>query len=90
MRLNWGWRGEYRTGGFDAAGNADHRAEGLLTDMNVEARLTKRVGIYFSARNVFNEPNELDRHGPTTPEYARIRSFQNTGVFMTFGVKGEF
>jgi hypothetical protein len=52
--------------------------------------LTKRVGIYFSARNVFNEPNELDRHGPTTPEYARIRSFQNTGVFMTFGVKGEF
>ena len=90
VRLNWGWRGEYRTGGFDAAGNADHRAEALLTDMNVEARLTKRVGIYFSARNVFNEPNELDRHGPTTPEYARIRSFQNTGVFMTFGVKGEF
>jgi len=26
----------------------------------------------------------------STPGYARIRSFQNTGVFMTMGVKGEF
>lgn len=90
LRFNWSWRGEYRTGGFDANGNADHRAETTLLDMNAEVRLTKRFAAYFSARNLFNEPFELDRHGPTTPDYARIRSFQNTGVFMTFGVKGEF
>jgi TonB-dependent receptor len=90
LRFNWSWRGEYRTGGFDANGNADHRAETTLLDMNAEVRLTKRFAAYFSARNLLNEPFELDRHGPTTPDYARIRSFQNTGVFMTFGVKGEF
>lgn len=90
VRFNWSWRDEFRTGGFDANGNADHRAETLMLDMNAEARITKRTAIYFSARNLTNEPYELDRHGPNTPEYARIRSFQNTGVFMTFGVKGEF
>jgi len=58
--------------------------------MNAEFRVTKRFSAYFSARNLTNEPYQLDRHGPNTPDYARIRSFQNTGVFMTFGVKGEF
>ncbi len=90
VRFNWGWRGEFRTGAYDAAGTADYRAESMLLDMNAEARLTKRVGVYFSARNLLNEPFELDRHGPGTPGYARIRSYQNTGVFMTFGIKGEF
>ncbi|MES2696676.1 MAG: TonB-dependent receptor, partial [Verrucomicrobiota bacterium] len=90
VRFNWNYRAEFRTGAIDASGIADYRAEETLLDMNVEARLTKRVGIYFSARNLLNQPNQLDRHGSTTPEYARIRSFQNTGVFMTMGVKGEF
>jgi hypothetical protein len=61
-----------------------------LLDMSAEARLTRRISLYFSARNLLNEPFQLDRHGPTTPEYARIRSFQNTGAFMTMGVKGIF
>lgn len=90
LRFNWSWRGEYRTGAFDAAGFADYRAEDLLLDMNAEVRVTKRIAAYFSARNLTNEPNQLDRHGAATPEYARIRSYQNTGVFMTFGIKGEF
>lgn len=90
LRLNWSWRDGFRTGSLDANGIADYRAKSTLLDVNAEARITKRTALYFSARNLTNEPYLLDRHGPSTPEYARIRSFQNTGVFMTLGVKGEF
>jgi hypothetical protein len=54
-------------------------------------RLWKRLTAYFSVRNLTNEPGaEIDRHGPSTPGYARIRSLYHTGAFMTVGVKGEF
>lgn len=90
VRFNWNYRAEYRTGAIDANRLADHRAEETLLDMNAEARLTRRFTVYFSARNLLNEPNRIARFRDETPEYARIRSFQNTGVFMTMGVKGDF
>ncbi|MBI4624876.1 MAG: TonB-dependent receptor [Verrucomicrobia bacterium] len=90
VRFNWNHRAEFRTGAIDANGLADYRAKETLVDMSAEVRLWKRLGAYFSARNLFDHNNEIDRHGPNTPGYARIRQIYHTGVFMTMGVKGEF
>ena len=91
MRFNWSYRAEFRTGAIDANGLADYRTDELLLDMSAEVRLSKRLAAYFSVRNLTNEPGaEIDRHGPSTPVYARIRSLYHTGAFMTVGLKGEF
>ena len=90
LRLNWGHRAEFRTGALDANGLADHRIGETLLDLNAEARVTRRTAVYFSARNLLDSPNRIGRFRADTPGYARIRSYQHTGVFMTFGVKGEF
>jgi TonB-dependent receptor len=91
VRFNWSYRAEFRTGAIDANGLADYRTDELLVDTSAEVRLWKRLTAYFSVRNLTNEPGaEIDRHGPSTPGYARIRSLYHTGAFMTVGVKGEF
>ena len=91
VRFNWSYRAEFRTGAIDANGLADYRTDELLLDMSAEVRLSKRLAAYFSVRNLTNEPGaEIDRHGPSTPGYARIRSLYHTGAFMTVGLKGEF
>lgn len=90
VRLNWGHRAEFRTGAIDANGLADYRVKETLLDLNTEVRFTQRLGVYFSARNLLDAPNQIGRYRADSPRYARIRSFQHTGVFMTMGVKGEF
>ena len=61
-----------------------------MFDFNAEFRLTKRVQLFASGKNILGEWRLREVRYPGVPNYAALNSSTNRGVTFTLGVKGEF
>lgn len=92
VMAKWNYRGEQRllpvaTMGPDAF---NYMAPRTTMDLNVTYQVGKRFSVFASARNVFNKPYISYRYGSETPDYAKVWSYNDYGVFWTMGIKGQF
>lgn len=64
----------------------------LRVDVSANYQLTNRTSLYVSARNVLEEGNDKERYDALGiyPAYAHGDDYRDTGVQITFGVKGTF
>jgi hypothetical protein len=62
----------------------------MVMDANVEYRISRRMALYTSVRNLANEPRPLITYSPNAPAYTLPRSYTYYGSLWTFGVKGTF
>lgn len=63
----------------------------LIVDASFEYRFHKRLAIYGSARNLFQNPRRTFRSAPTAPSYAQARgNYDIYGTLLTLGIKGTF
>ena len=94
-KLNWNYTGLKRLGPVAAgrsieANTYNWSSKRLVIDFNAEHFLTKRLTLFCSLSNLFDDPVDNKIYGPSTPDYARFRQRQNYGSLWTFGLKGLF
>lgn len=96
-KLNFNYRGTERmapTTVTDSKGSTavmyQYFREMPTFDLNLNFRLTRRLGVFFNDRNVLNRPNDLMRYAPNTPSYAKMLERLVNGARITIGVKGSF
>jgi hypothetical protein len=61
-----------------------------LVDASFEYRFHKRIAVYGSARNLFQNPRRIFRSAPTAPAYTRPVRYDHYGALLTLGIKGTF
>jgi TonB-dependent receptor len=92
--LNWNYRGRERraliTGTGVPPGTYEYVAPRLMLDLSLEVRLTRRVVIYLTGRNLTNVSTDRERYALDTPHYSRRVQTSEAGAFYSFGIKGEF
>ncbi|PTX92725.1 TonB-dependent receptor [Opitutus sp. ER46] len=96
LRINANFRGRqinspqgggvYGTG----AGFNEYYAARVNFDVNVEYRLSRKLALFGNVRNIFNEPQDLERYNSVSPGYARLYRREKFGAQITLGVKGTF
>ena len=93
-KLNWNYTGPRRqnavVGANVPAGTYTYLKSRLQIDVNVEWRLSRRLGVYATVRNLTNMSNVTEAYAPNTPVYARTRQIDLFGAAYTFGLKGTF
>jgi len=93
-KLNWNYTGPRRqtavVGANVPAGTYTYLKSRLQIDVNVEWRLSRRLGVYATVRNLTNMSNVTEAYAPNTPAYARTRQIDLFGAAYTFGIKGSF
>jgi TonB-dependent receptor len=95
LRVNWNYRGRVqRAVVADAPGiepnTYNYFAKRFSADVIGEYRLNKRFVIFANLRNIWDEPDDAEISGPSTPEVARFRQRQNFGSLWTFGIRGTY
>lgn len=97
VKLNWNFRGTQRLGAIATTatnavepGTYNYFRRRLTLDTTIDVNLTKKVGLFLSARNITNEPIVRQAYGPSTPEYARNVRVEDYGVQFNVGVRGTF
>jgi TonB-dependent receptor len=95
VRVNVAQQGAQRTAllatnATTPAGSYQYIALRIITDLSFEYRFHKRIALYGSARNLFQNPRRQFRAGPNTPDYARVVRYDYYGALLTVGVKGTF
>ncbi len=87
-------RGRERRAAFTGAGVEggvyEYMAPRLTVDWSGEFRFARRFALYATVRNLFNAPEDLERYGPSTPGYAKLRQRTDFRPLWTVGVKGTF
>lgn len=78
------------TGAGVEAGTYDYMAPRLTVDLSAEYRITRWLSAYTTVRNLFNTPEDLERYGPSTPGYAKLRQRTDFRPLWTAGLKGTF
>lgn len=68
----------------------EYMAPRLTVDMTAEYRITRWLSMYTTVRNLFNTPEDLERYGPSTPGYAKLRQRTDFRPLWTAGIKGTF
>ncbi len=93
-RLSVNERGRERRAVFTGAGVEggvyEYMAPRLTVDWTGEYRFAPRFALYATVRNLFNAPEDLERYGPSTPGYAKLRQRTDFRPLWTVGVKGTF
>jgi iron complex outermembrane recepter protein len=79
---NMNWRDAYPT---TITGNPRFYRHRANLDIGGSIRLTDRVSMFFSARNIFNEPYVVLEQVGSNPAVAQF--YEVTGTNWTFGVK---
>ena len=92
VMARWNWRSLQRNGAFAALGTDSFNYVRARThlDVSVDWQVRRNLALFFSARNVFNVPNEAMRYGSLTPAYARMFMVSEFGAQITAGLKGSF
>lgn len=93
VRLNWNYRGRQRQGaiaGTAEPGTFAYMHPRLTLDCEAEYRFSRRLGLFFGARNITGAPFIIERYGPNTPAYARTHQRNDYGIAISAGVKGSF
>ncbi|MBI4624535.1 MAG: carboxypeptidase regulatory-like domain-containing protein [Verrucomicrobia bacterium] len=94
IRMNWSYQSKNRLGA--RSGNSiepgvfEWQSSRVFLDLLGEYYFTKRLGVYFTLRNVGDTPDQREVEGPNTPAHAQFRSREQAGSLWTFGVKGTF
>ena len=93
-KFNWNYTGPRRqtaiAGANVPAGTYTYLKSRLQIDVNVEWRISRRLGVYATVRNLTNMSNVTEAYAPHTPAYARTRQIDLFGAAYTFGLKGSF
>jgi hypothetical protein len=95
VRVNVAQQGAQRTALVAAnattpAGTYQYIPIRIITDVSFEYRFNKRLALYGSARNLFQNPRKQFRAAPNTPDWARAIRYDYYGALLTFGVKGTY
>ncbi|MDP3073433.1 MAG: TonB-dependent receptor [Opitutaceae bacterium] len=90
----WTLVGKKRVGTI-AAGNIgaagwNYQAERLRLDLSGDYRLNARYGLYFTARNIFNNRDQNYAYAIGSPRYVKFAAEGEYGVNFQVGVKGNF
>jgi TonB-dependent receptor len=81
--------GTIAAGNIGAAG-WNYQAERLRLDLSGDYRLNARYGLYFTARNIFNDRDQNYSYTTGGPRYVKFAAEGEYGVNFQFGVKGNF
>lgn len=97
VKLNWNYRGTQRLGAISSTatngvepGTYNYFKARLTLDATVDVSLSKKLGLFLSARNITNEPIVRQAYGPSTPDYAKNVRVEDYGVQFNVGVRGTF
>ncbi len=93
VMTKWNYRGLTRGTRIPGVGVLDgYQWDGARTtlDVNVDWKLTPRIGLFANARNALGTNPEAFRYGAETPEYAKQFRVQEHGGQYSFGMKGTF
>ena len=93
-RVSVNERGRERRAVFVGAGvepgTYEYMAPRTTVDMTAEFRFARYFAAYTTVRNLFNTPEDLERYGPSTPGYAKLRQRTDFRPLWTVGVKATF
>lgn len=93
-RVSVNERGHERRAIFMGAGvepgTYEYMAPRNTVDMTGEFRMTRHLALDATVRNLFNAPEDLERYGPSTPQYAQLRQRTDFRPLWTAGIKGTF
>lgn len=100
VRLNLNYRGRQvnslQTGAAYGFASSDSRvfreyyAPRFNLDANIEYKFSKNLGVFANVRNIFDQPQDLERYNPTSPDYSHLYRREKFGAQITMGVKGTF
>jgi iron complex outermembrane receptor protein len=94
VRMNWSHQSRNRlgevTGNSIPAGTYNYQAGRVYLDLHGEYSITKRIGAYFTLRNVGDTGDQREVDGPGILEHAQFRSRELAGSLWTMGLKGTF
>jgi len=87
-------RGRERRELFSATGvepgTYNYLAPRTTVDVSAEYQVYRWFTVYASVRNLFNEPEDRQRYGPSTPEFAKLQIRTDYRPLYSVGVKGSF
>lgn len=78
------------TGAGVEAGTYEYMAPRTTVDFSGEFRFARYFAAYATVRNLFNTPEDLERYGPNTPGYAKLRQRTDFRPLWTVGLKATF
>ncbi len=78
------------TGAGVEAGTYEYMAPRTSVDLSGEFRFARYFAAYATVRNLFNTPEDLERYGPNTPGYAKLRQRTDFRPLWTVGLKATF
>ncbi|MBI4626729.1 MAG: TonB-dependent receptor [Verrucomicrobia bacterium] len=89
--LAWNYRGA-RSSVFTSIGpdGVAYTRELLTLDLTSECRLTPKISVFLNARNVTNALTRIERFTSKSPAYSRPYSWQEGGVKISAGIRGQF
>ncbi len=94
VRTNWNYRGRQRrnpiTGNSIEPGTFNWGSKRMYVDVLGEYYFWKRFAVYANLRNVGDATEDMERHGPSTPELAQFRQRIDYASLWTFGVRGTW
>ena len=93
LMAKWNYRGLTRGTRIPGVGTLDgYQWDGRRTtlDLNLDYRITARLGLFANARNALGADPEAFRYGGETPDYARQFRVQEHGGQYSLGLKGSF
>lgn len=93
-RVSVNERGRERRAIFTGAGvepgTYEYMAPLTTVNLSAEYRITRYFTAYTTVRNLFNAPENLERYGPNTPGYAKLRQRTDFRPLWTVGLKATF
>jgi TonB-dependent receptor len=97
LATSWNYRSDYLRSNVAAGRSIEpntalYTHSSLILDVSAEYRLSRRYALYAAVRNWTDQPvpYRLERFGPGTPDYARLREWDKSGALLTLGLKAVF
>ena len=94
VRMNWNYVGRQRRGAVTGRsiepGTYTWGSKKSYIDLTAEYSLTRRLALFANLRNVNDPTDDVEIHGPTTPDDAQFRQRAEFGSLWTVGLKGTF
>lgn len=91
LGLNWNYRGSRSSASSTYGVGGQTLVPSRITlDLNSEIRVSRRLSLFFNARNLTNSRSYQYGLGSLTPEYSKARSGGDFGTKLSAGIRGRF
>ena len=90
VQLKRNYRGQQQGSAQNWPNSFEFRRASVTYDLNAQVRITKRVALFVTGRNLTNEPTVMEWSSPATPDYAKVQRFIESGAQYAVGLKGTF